>query len=232
MSAAQTLRQAGRELVVLDRAVYDAVHATPSPTLDHALARISHAADHSRLWVSIALGMSLLGERPRRAALTGLAALGATSAIVNLAVKPVFRRERPLRLETVRTHVVTMPRSASYPSGHAASAFAFSTAVGTAVPQLDSALRALATVVAYSRVHTGVHFPGDVVAGATIGAGVGAVVHHLAEGRTLGHLAASVASGSLVPSAPASPSGPAVSSAKVTDTCSKPLWRVLFAASV
>lgn len=232
MSAAETLRQAGRELVVLDRAVYDAVHATPSPTLDHALARVSHAADHSRLWVSIALGMSLLGERPRRAALTGLAALGVASAVVNVAVKPVFRRERPLRLETVRTHVVRMPRSASYPSGHAASAFAFSTAVGAAVPQLDSALRALATVVAYSRVHTGVHFPGDVVAGATIGAGVGAVAHHLAESRTLAHLAASVASGPLAPPAPASSSGPARSFAKVTETCSKPLWRVLFAASV
>ena len=80
----------------------------------------------------------------------------------------------------MRTHVVPMPESHSYPSGHAASAFAFSTAVGATVPQLDTVLRLLATTVAYSRVHTGVHYPGDVIAGAAIGAGVGTVVRHLA----------------------------------------------------
>ncbi len=174
------LDRVGRELVVLDRAVYDAVHATPSPTLDHGLARISRAANRSVIWFGVAAGMSVLGERPRRAARVGLTALGVTSAVVNVAIKPVFRRRRPLRQGTVRTHVVPMPESHSYPSGHAASAFAFSTAVGASVPQLDTALRLLATTVAYSRVHTGVHFPGDVIAGAAIGAGVGTVVRHLA----------------------------------------------------
>jgi undecaprenyl-diphosphatase len=175
----QALRQAGRELVLLDRAVYAAVQATPTPTVDHAIARISRAADHSGIWLSVAAAMSLSGRGPRREALVGVAALAATSALVNLAVKPLVRRERPARLETVRTHVVRMPLSTSYPSGHAASAFAFSTAVGSGVSQLDSALRLMATVVAYSRVHTGVHYPGDVLAGAVIGAGMGTAARHL-----------------------------------------------------
>lgn len=174
------LDRVGRELIVLDRAVYAAVHATPTPTLDHGLARVSRAANRSVLWFGVAAGMSVLGARPRRAAGVGLTALGVTSAVVNLAVKPVFRRRRPERLGTVRTHVVPMPESHSYPSGHSASAFAFSTAVGATIPQLDTALRLLATTVAYSRVHTGVHYPGDVIAGAAIGAGVGTVVRHLA----------------------------------------------------
>ena len=42
-----TPRQVVRELVVLDRTVYDAVHATPSPGLDQTVARVSRAADHS-----------------------------------------------------------------------------------------------------------------------------------------------------------------------------------------
>ncbi|HEX6874918.1 MAG TPA: phosphatase PAP2 family protein [Nocardioidaceae bacterium] len=176
----RALREAGRELVVLDRAIYTAVHATPSPVIDHAVARISRAADRSGLWLALAAGMSLLGERPRRAAVVGVTSLGFTSAVVNLAVKPLVRRERPSRLETVRTHVVRMPTSASYPSGHTASAFAFSTAVGGGVPELDTALRLAATVVGYSRVHTGVHYPGDVIAGAVIGAGVGTLARHLA----------------------------------------------------
>lgn len=175
-----SLQEAARELVVLDRAVYTAVHATPSPTIDHAVARISRAADRSRLWLGVAAAMSLLGRRQRRAAAIGVAAVGVTSALVNVAVKPLVRRERPSRLETVRTHVVRMPTSASYPSGHTASAFAFSTAVGGSVPELDTALRLTATAVGYSRVHTGVHYPGDVVAGAVIGAGVGSLARHLA----------------------------------------------------
>ena len=176
----ESLRRSGRELAVLDRAVYTAVHATPSPTVDHALARISGAADHSRIWLLVAAGMSLVGGRPRRAALVAVAAVGVTSATVNLVVKPLVRRERPDRLETVRTHVVPMPLSTSYPSGHAASAFAFSTAAGGGVPLLDTALRLAATTVAYSRVHTGVHYPGDVLTGGLIGAAIGTAARQVA----------------------------------------------------
>lgn len=175
-----TIRQALDELVALDRAVYDAVHATPSPALDREVARLSRSADHSAIWLALAAALALAGERPRRVAVVGLVSVGFTSAVVNVAIKPVFRRERPPGATTVRTHVVRMPTSASYPSGHAASAFAFSTAVGGGLPQADAALRLAATAVAYSRVHTGVHFPGDVVAGAVIGAGIGAGVHHAA----------------------------------------------------
>jgi undecaprenyl-diphosphatase len=69
-----------------------------------------------------------------------------------------------------------MPRSASFPSGHAASAFAFAYAVGRHLPVLALPTRLLATAVAYSRVHTGVHYPGDVVIGSVAGAGTAAMV--------------------------------------------------------
>jgi undecaprenyl-diphosphatase len=69
-----------------------------------------------------------------------------------------------------------MPRSSSFPSGHAASAFAFAYAVGRHLPVLAVPIRLLAAAVAYSRVHTGVHYPGDVVVGSVIGAGTGAMV--------------------------------------------------------
>ena len=171
------LREAGRELLSLDKAVYSAVQSTPTPQIDHALARISRAADHSKLWMAMAAVMAASGRRPRRAALMGLGSLAVTSATVNLAVKPIPRRRRPSLTESVRTHGVRMPGSHSWPSGHTASAFAFATGAGGELPELDSALRLAATVVAYSRVHTGVHYPGDVVAGALIGAGVGSLAH-------------------------------------------------------
>ena len=63
----------------------------------------------------------------------------------------------------------------SFPSGHAAAAFAFATGVGEVVPAAAIPFRALAAVVAYSRVHTGVHYPGDVIAGALAGTTVAEV---------------------------------------------------------
>ena len=68
---------------------------------------------------------------------------------------------------------VPMPTSTSFPSGHSASAFAFAGAVAGSIPVLGAPLRGLATAVAYSRVHTGVHYPGDAIVGAIIGATIG-----------------------------------------------------------
>ena len=101
----------------------------------------------------------------------GLASLGLASAFANLVAKPLTTRRRPEReeLEVLARRHVPMPRSSSFPSGHAASAFAFATGAGNAQPALSAPLRALATLVGYSRVHTGVHYPADVLAGAFIG---------------------------------------------------------------
>ena len=66
-----------------------------------------------------------------------------------------------------------MPRSRSFPSGHSAAAFAFATGVGDVLPGAAIPLRALATAVAYSRVHTGAHYPADVIAGALSGVALG-----------------------------------------------------------
>ena len=66
-----------------------------------------------------------------------------------------------------------MPSSSSFPSGHSASGFAFAAGVSEAIPALGAPLRGVATVVAYSRVHSGVHYPGDVIAGSLVGMAVG-----------------------------------------------------------
>jgi undecaprenyl-diphosphatase len=73
-----------------------------------------------------------------------------------------------------------MPDSSSFPSGHSASGFAFATAVGAEMPILALPLRLLAAAVAYSRVHTGVHYPGDAIAGSVVGGATGVVVARLA----------------------------------------------------
>ncbi len=66
-----------------------------------------------------------------------------------------------------------MPASRSFPSSHAAVVFAG--AAGRAMPVASLPLHALAALVAYSRVHTGVHYPLDVIVRSLMGASPSAV---------------------------------------------------------
>jgi undecaprenyl-diphosphatase len=186
MSVTPAWTHAAKEARALDVAVYAAVAATPTPTLDPALQRLSAFADHSKLWLAVAAALAVGGgARGRRAARTGLMGIGAASALTNLGFKLVGRRRRPDRAGAavpIGRHV-PMPRSTSFPSGHSASAFAFAAAGGHVLPAAGGPLRLLAAAVAYSRVHTGVHYPADVVVGALVGASAGAAVAALADRR-------------------------------------------------
>jgi membrane-associated phospholipid phosphatase len=170
----------------VDTALYAAVAGTETPQLDIAMYRLSRSADHGVLWLGVAAAIALLGGAGgRRAAKGGLVSLGLASAFANLVGKPLTTRRRPEReeLEVLAHRHVPMPKSSSFPSGHTASAFAFATGAGRAQPALSAPLRALATVVGYSRVHTGVHYPADVLAGAFIGVTAAEVAGRLLDRR-------------------------------------------------
>jgi membrane-associated phospholipid phosphatase len=175
----QQVAEVLRELGAVDRAIYSAVASTPTPGLDEPLRRLSNAANNSRLWLAIAAGLAVAGGRTgRRAAARGTLAIGVTSALVNLGVKSLWSRPRPDRAGAgvPGQRNVRMPASTSFPSGHAASGFAFAAAIGREQPWAGLALRFPAATVAYSRVHTGVHYPGDAVVGSLIGASTGQAV--------------------------------------------------------
>jgi undecaprenyl-diphosphatase len=71
-----------------------------------------------------------------------------------------------------------VPGSTSFPSGHSATAFAFATGVGSVLPREAIPIRVLAAAVAYSRVHTGAHYPSDAIAGALLGTMLAQVTSH------------------------------------------------------
>jgi undecaprenyl-diphosphatase len=156
----------------VDVAVYAAIAGTSTPTLDRAMARLSRAADYSRLSLAAAAVLATAGGASgRRAAKAGLASVGVTATIINLVFKPLSSRRRPDRVaqEVPVDRHVRMPISSSFPSGHSAAAFAFATGVGHLSPVAAAPLHGLAALVAYSRVHTGVHYPGDVIVGSLLG---------------------------------------------------------------
>ena len=176
--ARQRLAEILHQLGAIDRAVYAAIAGVPAPALDKAMRRLSDAADHSAIWLAIAGGLALTGPAGRRAASRGVLAIAVTSALVNVGVKSLSGRRRPDRAGAgvPGPRRVRMPSSTSFPSGHSAAAFAFATAISRDSPWLAVGLQFLAVSVAYSRVHTGVHYPGDTVAGALIGASTGQAV--------------------------------------------------------
>jgi undecaprenyl-diphosphatase len=137
------------------------------------LVGVSNAANCSRLWLATAAAAAIVGGgRGRRAACQGVLAIALASTVTILILKPLARRKRPARLAgrpVPDSRRVRRPVSPSFPSGHAASAFAFASAMGHAVPGARLPLRVAATTVASSRVHTGVHYPSDVAIGAVIG---------------------------------------------------------------
>jgi membrane-associated phospholipid phosphatase len=162
------LRTAAGEARRLDLALYRAVARTRTPALDLTLSRLSRAADYSRLSLAAATVLALVGgPAGRRGAVRGLASVAVTAAVVNAAFKPLTRRRRPAVPRV--SPMVRVPRSRSFPSGHTAAAFAFATGVAHALPRVAPPLYALAAVVGYSRVHTGVHYPLDAASGALCG---------------------------------------------------------------
>jgi membrane-associated phospholipid phosphatase len=165
------------ELVRLDSAVYTAIAATPTPVSTGSFAA-SRARPITRSCGSqAALLASAGGPRGRRAAVDGLVSVAVTSAIVNLILKPLARRRRPERVSfrVPTRRQVRMPATHSFPSGHSASAFAFVAGIATEAPEVAAPLSVAAAVVAYSRVHTGVHYPGDVIVGSLLGAAIAPV---------------------------------------------------------
>lgn len=84
-------------------------------------------------------------------------------------LKNRLQRARPCQVLTGCQPLVDPHDKFSFPSGHSAAAFLFATVLGWYIPQLAIVAWSWATLVACSRVVLGVHYPGDIFAGASLG---------------------------------------------------------------
>jgi membrane-associated phospholipid phosphatase len=136
-----------------------------TPRAERAVARFSKLGEHAGVWLVIGVaGGTLDGERRgewRRATLTVAGMYG-----LNTAIKQVVGRRRP-ELSGLPP-LMSTPTKLSFPSAHASTAFAGArlySQLGLPIVPLYS----LATGLALSRLYLGVHYPSDVLAGATLG---------------------------------------------------------------
>lgn len=103
------------------------------------------------------------------------------AAITSTVLKYSINRDRPFEKYPLVFNKDINASSPSFPSGHTSSAFATATSLSLAFPKWYVIVPsyAWASSVGYSRMHFGVHYPSDVLAGAVIGAGTAYLTHYI-----------------------------------------------------
>jgi undecaprenyl-diphosphatase len=167
-------------LLTLDTNLVVGIASGQNPWLDPVMLALTSVGRRGLLW--LVLGVLVAWRWPAR--LGGLwqlaLAICLTWVVVDLIVKPAVGRQRPYTTAALVSVVGDRPTSPSFPSGHAATAFAGALAVGRMWKRGRGALWGLAALIAFSRVYLGVHYVSDVAAGALIGT----IVAYMATGAT------------------------------------------------
>jgi undecaprenyl-diphosphatase len=158
----------------LDRTLIQAAPLLEHPALTAVFVVLSAWWVKGPLLVALGLSSDLRGRRLPVAAGAATVALLCASLAADW-LKQLFDRARPPEAQPDLGSLVAIPGNPSFPSGHSATAFAAATAVALICPKLRFWALGLAAAVALSRVYLRVHYPLDVVAGALLGAGLGAL---------------------------------------------------------
>lgn len=107
-----------------------------------------------------------------------VAVIGAS--LLTTSIKYAIKRDRPF---ITYPDIIKLDNagSPSFPSGHTSTAFSTATALSISFPKWYVIVPSYlwAGSVGYSRMHLGVHYPSDVIAGAIIGSGTAYISHYL-----------------------------------------------------
>ena len=108
----------------------------------------------------------LVFRKTRDAGKVAAVSLAIEAIVVNLMMKLIFARIRPFDAFNFLMPIGKLPTDYSFPSGHTANSFAVALSAVHMLPRKEGIpLVILATLVAYSRMYLGVHYPSDVIGG-------------------------------------------------------------------
>lgn len=131
------------------------------------------------------VGLWLLGRpgtvsRWRIASASALASAG-LALLANQVISHIWERPRPtVTHPDAHLYFVQPSGDPSFPSDHAAASFAIAVAVFLVSRRVGIAFLVAAIAIGMARVLIGLHYPGDIAAGALVGFGSAMAVHHLA----------------------------------------------------
>jgi undecaprenyl-diphosphatase len=155
-------------LTSADEGLYRALRV-PTP-LETPLRTFSKAGEHSACWLAFGAAAAAIDAPRRQQWLRATRVVGA-AYLANVALKHVTRRQRPS--VPGFPALISTPTQLSFPSAHACSSFAAARVYSDLLPEATIPLYIGASAMALSRVALGVHYPTDIVAGATLGTVLG-----------------------------------------------------------
>lgn len=130
---------------------------------------ITSLGDGGWLWIVLSV-ILLIPKRTRRVGITALLALGIGALITNAALKNIVARTRPYEVINGLILLVEKQSDFSFPSGHACASFAAAMVYYKRLPKKYGVPAVvLASLIAFSRLYVGVHYPSDVIAGILVG---------------------------------------------------------------
>jgi undecaprenyl-diphosphatase len=158
-------------LQAVDTFVFLQINQLPHGKLsDRFLTRLSSMMTSGTGWLLFLLLATLVDrQRGWKATRAVAPALWLATATVEHPIKKWFRRRRPFISLIEAIIVGRKPGSYSFPSGHSAAAFAGALLLAREYPAGARGFFGLASLVAFSRIYLGVHYPGDVLSGSLLG---------------------------------------------------------------
>ena len=130
---------------------------------------ITALGDVGWFWIVLAL-ILLIPRKTRWVGITALAALAIGALITNVALKNAVARIRPYEMVDGLKLLIERQSDFSFPSGHSCASFAAAMVCFRLLPKKWGVPAViLASLIAFSRLYVGVHYPSDVIVGSLIG---------------------------------------------------------------